>query len=131
MTPWVKTLQVLAHPEPRASHRPLAQNDLGFLAEWARGCASKPFWDPIWVGEFTTQFRTYLGGDWDLHWGYDLDFDPWPSVDPSSSALQPSKKTKKNTLVELVHCRFAGWLPPDRDPRMWTRLAAGNHWGTV
>ena len=21
----------------------------------------------------------YLSGDWDVHWGYDLDFDPWPN----------------------------------------------------
>ena len=20
----------------------------------------------------------YFSGDWDVHWGYDLDFDPWP-----------------------------------------------------
>ena len=20
----------------------------------------------------------YVSGDWDVHWGYDLDFDPWP-----------------------------------------------------
>ena len=20
----------------------------------------------------------YFTGDWDVHWGYDLDFDPWP-----------------------------------------------------
>ena len=34
-----------------------------------------PFWG---LGEFTTRF-TYLGGDWDAHWGLtDLDFDPWP-----------------------------------------------------
>ena len=27
--------------------------------------------DPFWlVGEFTTHFRTYLSGDWDVHWGY-------------------------------------------------------------
>ena len=26
------------------------------------------------VGEFTTHFRTYFSGDWDVHWGYDLDF---------------------------------------------------------
>ena len=41
---------------------------------------SKPWWlIPFWlVGEFTTRFRTYFSGDWDVHWGYDLDFDPWP-----------------------------------------------------
>ena len=33
---------------------------------------------PFWlVGEFTTPFRTYFG-DWDVYWGYDLAFDPWP-----------------------------------------------------
>ena len=41
--------------------------------------------DPILVGigEFTTQFRTYFS-DWiksDVHWGYDLAFDPWPDGD--------------------------------------------------
>ena len=30
------------------------------------------------VGEFTTHFSTYFSGDWDVHWGYDLAFDPWP-----------------------------------------------------
>ena len=32
------------------------------------------------IGEFTTHFRTYFSGDWDVYWGYDLDFDPWPHV---------------------------------------------------
>ena len=27
-------------------------------------------WDPILgVGEFTTHFRTYFSGDWEVHWG--------------------------------------------------------------
>ena len=30
-----------------------------------------PFWDRC-----TTHFRTYFSGDWDVHWGYDLGFDP-------------------------------------------------------
>ena len=32
---------------------------------------------PLW-GKCATHFRTYFSGDWDVHWGYDLDFDPWP-----------------------------------------------------
>ena len=32
------------------------------------------------VGEFTTHFRTYVSGDWDVLWGYDLDFDPWSYI---------------------------------------------------
>ena len=34
----------------------------------------------ILVGRCTTHFRTYFSGDWDVHWGYGLDFDPWPYV---------------------------------------------------
>ena len=34
-----------------------------------------PFW-----GRCTTHFGTYFSGDWDVHWGYDLDFDPWPCL---------------------------------------------------
>ena len=36
-----------------------------------------PFWS---VGEFTTHFRTYFSGwiESDVHWGYDLGFDPQP-----------------------------------------------------
>ena len=40
------------------------------------GCGSKPM-VPFW-GRCTTHFRTYSSGDWDVHWGYDLDFGPWP-----------------------------------------------------
>ena len=31
------------------------------------------------VGEFTTHVRTH-SGDWDVHWGCDLDCDPWPCM---------------------------------------------------
>ena len=36
-------------------------------------------WDPI-LDEFTTHFSTYFSGwiESDVHWGYDLAFDPWP-----------------------------------------------------
>ena len=57
------------------------------------GGGQNRFGIPFWLVEFTTHFRaylsgdcgrctnfrTYLSGDWDVHWGYDLDFDPWPS----------------------------------------------------
>ena len=44
-------------------------------------------WYHFGVGEFTTHFRTYFSGwiESDVHWGYDLDLEPWPSV----SALAP------------------------------------------
>ena len=28
----------------------------------------------------------YFSGDWDVHWGYDLAFDPWPSLNLGSSS---------------------------------------------
>ena len=31
----------------------------------------------FWASELTTHFSLF-SGDWDVHWGYDLDFDPWP-----------------------------------------------------
>ena len=38
-------------------------------------------WYHFGVGEFTTDFRTYFSGwiESDVHWGYDLDVEPWPS----------------------------------------------------
>ena len=35
-------------------------------------------WYHFAVGEFPTHFRTYFSGDWHVHWGCDLGFDPQP-----------------------------------------------------
>ena len=35
-------------------------------------------WEPILVGRCTTRFSRDFSGDWDVHWGYDLEYDPWP-----------------------------------------------------
>ena len=43
---------------------------------WEHGSGSKPM-VPFWA-RCTTHVRTYFSGDWDVHCGYDLDFDPWP-----------------------------------------------------
>ena len=29
-------------------------------------------WCHVGVGEFTTHFRLYFSGDWDVHWGYGI-----------------------------------------------------------
>ena len=42
------------------------------------GVGPNRFGSQFGVGEFTTHFRLLFSGDWDVHWGYDLDFDPWP-----------------------------------------------------
>ena len=41
------------------------------------GCGLKPM-VPFW-GRCST-ILVYFSGDWDVHWGYDLEFDPWPNV---------------------------------------------------
>ena len=47
------------------------ENRFGFAWQNRLGI---PFW---LVGEFTTRFRTYFRGDWDVLWG-NRGFDPWP-----------------------------------------------------
>ena len=48
----------------RWSKHQLSQLSMG------HGCGSKPMGSHFGVGEFTTHFRTYFRGDWDVHWGY-------------------------------------------------------------
>ena len=35
-------------------------------------CGCQNQWDPILVGRCTTHFRTYVSGDWDVHWNYGI-----------------------------------------------------------
>ena len=37
---------------------------------------SEPIWLRVWAG--APPILAYFSGDWDVHWGYDLAFDPWP-----------------------------------------------------
>ena len=48
-----------------------------------------PFWDRC-----TTHFRTYFSGDWDVHWGCDLGFDPWPNSPKTVRQQQNPAVTK-------------------------------------
>ena len=53
-------------------------------------------WYQFGIGEFTTHFRTYFSGNWDVHWGLtDLDFDPWPCVGVGSQVLYPRSVNKE------------------------------------
>ena len=78
-----------------------------------------PFW-----GRYTTHFRTYFSGDWDVHWGYDLDFDPWPCVDQPQSLDQAAQVTPppgaRTALARSLRCdvlltvacpKSGGWGP--------------------
>ena len=64
-------LQAPASPSPRArtwrreAHLPYTNMAVG-QNQWYHFGVGAP---PILV---------YFSGDWDVHWGYDLDFDPWP-----------------------------------------------------
>ena len=59
----------------------------GFGSNWDppnRTPYKRPWWSQpirshLGVGAFTAHFRTHFSGDWDVHWGYDLDVDPWPN----------------------------------------------------
>ena len=63
-------------------------------------CGSKPM-VPFWGS--TTHFRTHFSGDWDVHWGYDLDFHPWPY----------EKNLEKVVLKRLIGCSAVGrWQHP-------------------
>ena len=50
----------------------------------------------------------YFSGDWDVHWGYDLDFDPWPH---GSRPLLGGKVTV-SSLHFPSHCRPLRWPAP-------------------
>ena len=66
----------------------------------ANGCGSQNrFGIPFWlVG--APPILEPISGDWDVHCGYDLDFDPWPN---GSSTFRFDEDTRKhpNSLRQL------------------------------
>ena len=36
----------------------------------------------------------YVSGDWDVHWGYDLDFEPWPCEPQAKLLVSPREHGK-------------------------------------
>ena len=69
-----------------------------------------------------THFRTYFSGDSDVHWEYDLDFDPWPYV------LDPFSVTTPAGSKMILHDAFRGSsaLREDRRPTHESL----EHWAT-
>ena len=69
-----KVVQDFVHPQ----YVPQLGSHLGYT-ENIRLWLSKPRGSPSGVGEFTTHFRTYFSGDWDVHWGHGI-LTPWQYV---------------------------------------------------
>ena len=57
---------------------------------WRYEAVGQNQWHHFGVSGFTTHFRTYFSWDWDVHWGYDLAFYPWPRGGQRDSECQPS-----------------------------------------
>ena len=73
----------------------------------------------IWlVGEFTTLLRTYFSGDWDVDWGYDLDFDPWPDGRrwPRRLRVRPFRLPRKEAAECGGGCVLCAL---EREPKVW------------
>ena len=47
---------------------------------YIHGCGSKPMGSHFGVFGAPLICLSYFIGDWDVHWGYDLGFDPWPYI---------------------------------------------------
>ena len=67
---WLLTLPAVCDSEGAEKNQGPHQT-----ADTSFGCGSNPM-VPFWIG--ARPILVYFSGDWDVHWGYDLDFDPWP-----------------------------------------------------
>ena len=47
----------------------------------------------------------YFSGDWDVHWGYDLDFEPWPSHRLWGGGDLFGETNTFQARGEVCHCR--------------------------
>ena len=92
------------------------------------GCGSKPT-VPFW-GRCTTHFRTYFGGDWDVHWGSNQDFLTHGHFSGASTGFLPrvmgwAKSEVSQTSQSLETCTFSDMT---RTPRPTVRRSS-NWWG--
>ena len=63
------------HLRTEAEERPLSRWYLTLVKHVAAG---QNQWYHFGVGEFTTHFRTYFSGDWEVHWEVTGLLSPWP-----------------------------------------------------
>ena len=108
----------------------LCDNDLdlrlpAFCAAKGRGLVSRPKMGPMATGQnqwyhfgvCAPPNLVYFSGDWDVHWGYDLDFDPWPH----QLGLRPRLKgTTGGSVQQRPHPQLAAALKA-RGTTWWQR----------
>ena len=70
------------------------------------------------VGEFTTHFRLYFSGDWDVDWGYDiLTHGQMTGVDPYSLKGPPAlTRGDCSPMVVERNIIFFWWSPTNGHP---------------
>ena len=72
--------------------------------QWYHMAVGQHQWYPFGVGEFTTHVSQDFSGDWDVHWGYDLGFDPWPYRPVPANMFE---KDKTSTAQQKMDGRSA------------------------
>ena len=53
---------------------------------WTQALKPAVLW---WIGALPS--LVYFSGDWDVHWGYDLGFDPWPNQNAKKNWLPATR----------------------------------------
>ena len=94
---------------------------------WGCGCQNR-FGIPFWLAG-APHLRTYFSGDWDVHWGYDLDFDPWPQNERGKEVRQCLELLSLQTIV-LKACaarqfvqtldHFRNWMTTEKVARRYS-----------
>ena len=74
------------------------------------------------VGEFTTHFRTYFSGDWDVHWGYGL-LTPghlYASIHHTSASVE----NRQRLALPSFPCLLLAWTSPPHLRTLWEKAPA-------
>ena len=63
-------------------------------------------WYQFGVGEFTTHFKNeFFRADWDVHWRYDLAFDPWPHTSRKRPFAESAPKARAHRIGDCERHR--------------------------
>ena len=70
-------------------------------------------------------FRLYFSGDWDVHWGYGLDFDPWPMAN-TPHKQRPRVAPGVSLLFHLPGFRFGPLCLTHSLAKIWADRPPGS-----